>query len=264
MLETTCRIIPHNYNPPDSSVIYAVWHGLQNYLGGIPDREKIHILISPSTDGEIIARIVEGIGFSTVRGSTKRQGAKATREIISLLEDGKNVVYAIDGPKGPHGKVKEGIIRIAQMAQRPIVPISGAANLKKVIPSWDKYEIYFPFAKVPVVFAIPYTFRKIYRTAKLKHTGYRLKMPFSTSEMKLSKGFKSSSLSVKRAFPPVIPVYVRLFELIPSPLSLPALLHLEQTVLPAERTYTHSFSRTTRYFSLLFQSYQNFFLKITV
>lgn len=155
LLETTCRMIPHNYNPPDSSVIYAVWHGLQNYLGGIPDREKIHILISPSTDGEIIARIVEGIGFSTVRGSTKRQGAKATREIISLLEDGKNVVYAIDGPKGPHGKVKEGIIRIAQMAQRPIVPISGAANLKKVIPSWDKYEIYFPFAKVPVVFGNP-------------------------------------------------------------------------------------------------------------
>lgn len=155
LLELTCGIKLYNYNPPDTPVIYAVWHGLQNYLGGIPDRKRIHILISPSTDGEIIARIVEGIGFSTVRGSTNRQGAKATRKIISLLEEGKNVVYAIDGPKGPHGKVKEGLIRIAQMAQKPIVPISGVAAFRKVIPSWDKYEIIFPFAKVPIVFGNP-------------------------------------------------------------------------------------------------------------
>lgn len=155
LLEMTCRIKQYNYNPPESPVIYAVWHGLQNYLGGIPDREKIHILISPSTDGEIIARIVQAIGFSTVRGSTKREGAKATREIISLLESGKNVVYAIDGPKGPHGKVKEGLIRIAQMAQKPIIPVSGVASFRTTISSWDKYEIIFPFSQTPVVFGDP-------------------------------------------------------------------------------------------------------------
>lgn len=155
LLEATCKIERYNYTSQETPVIYAIWHGLQNYLGGVPDREKIHILISPSTDGEIIARIVEGIGFSTVRGSTKRQGAKATRELISLLEDGKNVVYAVDGPKGPHGKVKEGLIRIAQMAQKPIVPMSATANFSKIISSWDKYEILFPFTKVPIIFGDP-------------------------------------------------------------------------------------------------------------
>jgi lysophospholipid acyltransferase (LPLAT)-like uncharacterized protein len=155
LLELTCRIKQYNYTKPETSVIYAIWHGLQNYLGGVPGRENIHILISPSVDGETIARIVQAIGFSTVRGSSKRDGAKATREIISLLENGKNVVYAVDGPKGPHGKVKDGLIRIAQMAQKPIVPISAAANFKKAISSWDRYEIIFPFAKTPIVFGEP-------------------------------------------------------------------------------------------------------------
>ena len=154
-LEKTCRFERYNYNPEATPAIYAIWHGLQYCLGGIPERKKLHILISHSRDGEIIARAVKILGFSTIRGSMGRGGMKATLEIIRALEENKNIAYTVDGPKGPGFKVKKGIIKIAQMAQKPIIPVSSDAWPKQVFSSWDKYQIPVPGAKMPLVFGDP-------------------------------------------------------------------------------------------------------------
>jgi len=146
ILDLTCYKIIKNHKPESGPAIYAIYHGWQYILGGMPDRKKLHILISHSNDGEIIARIVHFLGFSTIRGSMGRGGRKATIEILKALEDGKNIAYTVDGPRGPGFKVKEGIIRIAQMSGKPIIPYYGDTLLKVEIPSWDKYQIPIPFS----------------------------------------------------------------------------------------------------------------------
>ncbi len=154
-LEKTYRFKKYNYNSEAVPAIYAIWHGLQYCLSGIPEREKLHILISHSNDGEIIARAVKILGFSTIRGSMGRGGMKATLEIIRALEENKNIAYTVDGPRGPGFKVKKGIIKIAQMSQKPIIPVSYDASIKQVFSSWDKYQIPLPGAKLPLVFGDP-------------------------------------------------------------------------------------------------------------
>ncbi|HSA06426.1 MAG TPA: lysophospholipid acyltransferase family protein [Candidatus Gastranaerophilales bacterium] len=155
VLDKSCRWKKYNYNPENTPAVYAIWHGLQYCLGGIQQRKNLNILISHSNDGEIIAQTVKKIGFSTIRGSMKRGGMKATREIIRALEEGKNIAYTVDGPKGPGFKVKNGVIKIAQLAQKPIIPVSSAAYPEIEAPSWDKYQLPFFFSKIVMTFGDP-------------------------------------------------------------------------------------------------------------
>lgn len=154
-LDFTCRARLYNFKPGANPSIYAIFHGWQYILGGIPDRKDINILISHSNDGEIITRIVHSLGFSTIRGSMGRGGMKATREILKILEKGKNVAYTVDGPRGPGFKAKEGIVKIAQMAKKPIIPVYGDVKFRIEINSWDKYQIPLPFNILPITFGEP-------------------------------------------------------------------------------------------------------------
>ena len=136
-----------NFDISKRPAIYAVWHGYQWGIGLFDpaDRKNINVLVSLSNDGEIIARICHLLGFSLVRGSHKRKGEQATREMLSELERGQSIAFTVDGPRGPKQKVKKGIIRIAKMAQVPIIPIVPYMKDKKCFDSWDNYQVPWTF-----------------------------------------------------------------------------------------------------------------------
>lgn len=150
-LFTRKRIV--NYRKFNKPVIYAIWHGLQNSVGCFTkeDRANINILISPSNDGEIANRICRMINFKTIRGSHKRRGSQALREIIRALKNGESVIYTVDGPKGPAYKVKNGILKIAQLSGATVVPISAQMNPIVRFNSWDKYELLTFFTGMTLV-----------------------------------------------------------------------------------------------------------------
>lgn len=137
--------------------ILAIWHGNQYVNLSVPRKEryKHNLLISPSNDGDTIANVSKMIKYSLIRGSVGRRGAEAAREIVTVLEAGQNVSYTVDGPKGPIHKVKPGIIRLAQMAEVPIIPLQGAINACIEIKSWDKYRIPYFFAKGVAIYGEP-------------------------------------------------------------------------------------------------------------
>ena len=132
-----------NYDRSKKPAIYAMWHATQWGLGLFDpeERKDINILVSPSNDGELIARICHLLGFSLIRGSHKREGEKATREMIAATEAGQSIAFMVDGPKGPKQKVKKGIIRLAKMAKVPIIPIVPYTAKKKCFNSWDNYQV---------------------------------------------------------------------------------------------------------------------------
>ena len=133
-----CKVI--NY-PMDTNCLFALWHSRQCGVYGIPEREKLHCLISKSKDGEIIATAAQAIGIKTVRGSQKRGGAQASLEILDVLKAGNNVAITIDGPQGPKEVVKKGIVEIAKLSGVPIVPFAwdnpGRGFIK--LKTWDEF-----------------------------------------------------------------------------------------------------------------------------
>jgi lysophospholipid acyltransferase (LPLAT)-like uncharacterized protein len=102
---------------------------------------KLGVLISPSVDGEFGAMIVRSLGGEVIRGSSSHTGARALRDFYqALVHDGISPVIAPDGPRGPPWKFKPGALLLAQLSQRPVVPLSYFASRAWKI-SWDRFVI---------------------------------------------------------------------------------------------------------------------------
>jgi lysophospholipid acyltransferase (LPLAT)-like uncharacterized protein len=116
---------------------------------------KLGFLISPSVDGELGAMIVRSLGAEVIRGSSTHTGARALRDYYQALSQG-NVSPAItpDGPRGPPWKFKPGAILLAQLSQRPIIPMTYAASRAWKI-KWDSFVIPKPFSRIVILVGEP-------------------------------------------------------------------------------------------------------------
>ncbi|MCU0597631.1 MAG: lysophospholipid acyltransferase family protein [Desulfobacterales bacterium] len=138
------------------SLIYISWH--QRFFPGITffaKRRPIAIMISQSRDGEIMAHVVKVLGWHPVRGSSSRGGKEALQELKDLALNGYKIGHIVDGPKGPVGVVKPGLLRIAQVAGLPIVPTVTSAQKKWSFKSWDRFMIPKFFSRVIIRFGEP-------------------------------------------------------------------------------------------------------------
>ena len=162
MLSATLRVrlmAPENEQAAlkqGNGVIYASWH--QRFFPGITffsTRKPIAIIVSKSLDGEMIARVVRSLGWHPVRGSSSRGGKEALAEIRRLGTSGFRVGHIVDGPQGPFGVVKPGLIRIAQFTGMPIVPTITSAQHRWVFNSWDRFMVPKPFSRVIIRFGDP-------------------------------------------------------------------------------------------------------------
>lgn len=129
--------------------LYAAWH--QRFFPGFvifAKRKPISIIISQSKDGDMASRIADLAGWRTVRGSSSRGGQKAMYEITRLALEGYKVGHIVDGPRGPLGVIKPGLLKIAQYSGMPIVPVAPSAEKKWVFNSWDRYQIPKPFTRL--------------------------------------------------------------------------------------------------------------------
>ena len=144
--------------PEVSPCIYALWHGHQCGLYGLDDKEKNNVLVSRSIDGQIIANAIHSLGMKTVRGSKGKKGAvEGTMQMISRLKENENAAITVDGPKGPAGVVKNGIIKIAKLSGCPIVPLVWYSSDCTFIqfPSWDKFCYPFTFTRTILLYGQP-------------------------------------------------------------------------------------------------------------
>jgi lysophospholipid acyltransferase (LPLAT)-like uncharacterized protein len=137
------RIVSREARPyvvDERPALYAIYHGSMIALLNIRPRKKTTVLISNSRDGEIIARGLHGVGLSTARGSAGRGGVKGTLELIDAARQGRNIVFMVDGPRGPRHDVKIGVIRIAQLTGLPIIPVGYSARSAWHPNSWDRFN----------------------------------------------------------------------------------------------------------------------------
>lgn len=112
-------------------------------------------LVSPSVDGEIGAMLVARLDAVAIRGSSSHTGARALRDYYQVLvQDRVSPSITPDGPRGPAWKAKPGAILLAQLSQRPIVPMSYAASRAWMF-HWDRFVIPKPFARVAIAIGEP-------------------------------------------------------------------------------------------------------------
>ena len=143
------------------SLIPCYWHQHQLFCGKFLLEQRARglsagWLISPSVDGELGAMLVRRFGGAVIRGSSTHTGARALRDYYQALSrDGISPVITPDGPRGPRFKFKPGALLLAQMSQRPVLPMAYAASRAWLV-KWDKFVIPVPFlARIAIAIGTP-------------------------------------------------------------------------------------------------------------
>ena len=142
----------HDANGP---FIYSLWHGNMLPLLYHHRDQGVAVLISEHSDGEIIARIAESLGYRTVRGSTSRGAARALLGLGRVLTDGGNLAVTPDGPRGPAKSYAPGVAIVAQRTRAPVIGVVASAKWSWRLKTWDRFLIPLPFAVVHVAYSDP-------------------------------------------------------------------------------------------------------------
>lgn len=135
-------------------VLFAVWHGRVIPFVATHRRRGIVGLVSEHRDGEYIARVLGPLGFVVVRGSTTRGAARALFDMSQRAREGRDLAVTPDGPRGPRRAVRPGVVALARRAGTPVVPV-GVAARGFVFPTWDRFVVPWPWARVSVVYGEP-------------------------------------------------------------------------------------------------------------
>jgi len=129
------------------SAIYVLWHQRLLCFAYTHARFKGRLLVSRSKDGEVLARVAAGLGFSPIRGSSRRGGGEAMRGLLAAAGSGYDVGITPDGPRGPQQIFKVGAVYLASRTGLPIVPITVAYRRCWEVQSWDRLQLPWPFTR---------------------------------------------------------------------------------------------------------------------
>jgi len=146
------------------TVLLCTWH--QQFFSAIRHFQRYKdfnpsLIISQSKDGKIVAGVAQRSGWHPVRGSSSRGGMLALKNMIANLKKSKLSGHIVDGPTGPSGVVKPGVIRLAHATKAAIVPFYVFTENGWHFNSWDKFLLPKPFSRVTLRFGEMIKFQKV-------------------------------------------------------------------------------------------------------
>jgi lysophospholipid acyltransferase (LPLAT)-like uncharacterized protein len=158
------------HEPPDlidrlraqAPFIMAMWHGQFMMLADLNTREfKVAAMVSRHGDGDLVAGVLSKFGISAIRGAgagprkRDRGGVYALRASVRALHEGSIVAMTADVPVGTPRLAGSGIVMLARLSGRPIIPVAAATSRFLVLNSWSKATVNLPFSTFAVVAGEP-------------------------------------------------------------------------------------------------------------
>lgn len=147
---------------PLTPFIGAMWHG-QHFMAPFLRRaqDRAASLVSRSSDGELNAIALRHVGIRAIRGSGARGrdqrqkgGATALRAMLRALDERENMFLTADVPKIAR-RCGTGIVTLARMSGRPIVPVAVVTSRRVDFDSWDRASMGLPFGRGAIVAGTP-------------------------------------------------------------------------------------------------------------
>ena len=156
------KIIGKNNIKSLDSFILVSWHGKVLGLMEYMKHKGYFALVSQSRDGELITRIAKNFGYNFFRGSSRKGGKEAIKNISGFFEENidAKIIITPDGPTGPEHKVKPGALILSQNSGRPIIPMIVDVKNSWKFKNWHTFYLSKPFSKMRVVFGEPLYFNK--------------------------------------------------------------------------------------------------------
>ena len=129
------------------SIFSAMWHWRHR---------GIVVMNTTNFDGQWTRKVVERFGYLTAQGSSSRGGLKGLAVMARHLEEGHDVAFTIDGPRGPRYVAKPGPVMLARRTGCPIVVFhAGLQSAFTFEKSWDLLQFPKPFSHGVIAIAPP-------------------------------------------------------------------------------------------------------------
>lgn len=167
LVHRTARIV---CDPPDAiarfaghhPMIFAMWHGQFMMLPALnPASVKVKIMVARHGDAELIGGILTRFGMDLIRGAgaggrkKDRGGARALLAARAALDEGFSVGMTADVPPGPARRAGLGIVTLAKISGKPIVPVAVASSRYRSLDTWSRMTINLPWSTIGVVVGEP-------------------------------------------------------------------------------------------------------------
>lgn len=159
----TCRVRYHNdlrekLREQGTSYVFAGLHA-QQAAAVVASEPGTCAMVSRSVDGQLLVPALKLCRCTPVRGSggrVSKGGASALRELVDQVSNGRPAFLAVDGPRGPRGKVHPGVALLSQKTGAAVLPSVGKPRVRLIIrQTWDRLQIPIPFSRIDVVFGDP-------------------------------------------------------------------------------------------------------------
>jgi 3-deoxy-D-manno-octulosonic-acid transferase len=207
----TSRIVRE---PPDQlprlealhPAIVAVWHGQFMMTSGFwPSRRvKVAAMVARHGDAELIGAAMSHLGVELIRGAgagmrrKDRGGVQALRQGVRALKDGYSLVMTADVPPGPARRAGIGIVTIARLSGRPIVPVASATSRFLPLRTWSRLTINLPFSKLAYVAGEPIRVAPDADEAALEAARVQLEQSLNAAT---ARAYELAGANVKRITP---------------------------------------------------------------
>lgn len=132
--------------------IYIFWHEYILFPLAIRGHCNLAMLLSQHRDANILSQVALHLGFEFVRGSTRRGGVAALRELLRRSHR-MHLTITPDGPRGPRRHLAPGAIFLASKLQLPLVVMGFGFDRPWRANSWDRFAIPRPGSRARTVVA---------------------------------------------------------------------------------------------------------------
>jgi len=133
-------------------VILAFWHRSIFTATWFWRFRKIVVMNTTNFDGQWTRKVIERLGYSTAQGSSSRGGLKGLITMAHRLEEGHDVAFTIDGPRGPRYVAKPGPVMLARRTAMPVCVFHTIAEHGATFEkSWDRLQLPQAFSRAVAV-----------------------------------------------------------------------------------------------------------------
>ena len=143
-------------------MIIAMWHGQFMMLPtlarmGVPTKAMLAL----HRDAEGLAFALRRYGIELIRGAgasakgKDRGGMHAFRAAVRALENGFSVAMTADVPPGPARRAGHGIVTLAKVSGRPILPVAMSSSRFWSLPTWSRMTVNLPGSQLGASFGTP-------------------------------------------------------------------------------------------------------------
>ena len=147
--------IPRSFREKSIPAICAFWHGRLLMMPLIYKGKKLSFLVSPHRDGQVVGKALARFGFDPILGSTHRNRFSSFKKLVKAHENGSDIGIAPDGPRGPRYRAQIGVIELARVTGRPVLPFTFSASKRKILKTWDHFLLPYPFSKGVFIWGEP-------------------------------------------------------------------------------------------------------------